>query len=78
MLCVYVCMHVSVAQNTPNIPRFTFHLIRQCPHLVNNKNTEVPDKRGNESRDSNYVSNIALAEKSSRSNYNEDGEPTEE
>ena len=33
----------------------TFHLIRQCPHLVKNKNTETPGKKGNESRDSNHV-----------------------
>ena len=52
----------------------TFHLIRQCPHLVKNKNTETPGKKGNESRDSNHVSNITLAKKSPQSNYNEDGE----
>ena len=52
----------------------TFHLIRQCPHLVKNKNTETPDKKGNESRDSNRVSNITLAKESPRSNCNEDGE----
>ena len=92
---------VSVTQNTPNIPRFTFisrqqrssgarlnynvsprcyncgstfHLIRQCSHLVKNKNTETPDKKGNESRDSNHVSNITLAKESPWNNYNEDGE----
>ena len=37
----------------------TFHLIRQCPHLGKNKNTETPGKKGNESRDSNHVSNYA-------------------
>ena len=52
----------------------TFHLIRQCPHLVKNKNTETPGKKGNESRDSNHMSNITLAKESPRSNYNEDGE----
>ena len=52
----------------------TFHLIRQCPHLVKNKNTDTPGKKGNESRDSNHVSNITLAKESPRSNYNEDGE----
>ena len=52
----------------------TFHLIRQCPHLVKNKNTETPGKKGNESRDSNRVSNITLAKEFPQSNYNEDGE----
>ena len=52
----------------------TFHYIRQCPHLVKNKNTETPGKKGNESRDSNRVSNITLAKESPQSNCNEDGE----
>ena len=52
----------------------TFHLIRQCPHVAKNKNTETPGKKGNESRDSNRVSNITLAKESPRSNCNEDGE----
>ena len=39
-----------------------------------NKNTETPGKKGNESRDSNRVSNITLAKESPRSNCNEDGE----
>ena len=51
----------------------TFHLIRQCPHLMKNKNTETPGKKGNESRDSNRVSNIMLAKESPWSNCNEDG-----
>ena len=89
---------VSVAQNTPNMPRpifisqqrssgarpnvaprcyncgSTFHLIRQCPHLLKNKNTETPGKKGNESRDSNRVSNIRLVKEFPQSNCNEDGE----
>ena len=52
----------------------TFHLIRQCPHLVKNKNTDTPSKKGNESRDSNRVSNITLAKEPPRSNCNEDSE----
>ena len=51
----------------------TFHLIRQCPHLLKNKNNETPGKKGNESRDSNRVSNITLAKEFPRSNCNEDG-----
>ena len=39
-----------------------------------NKNTETPGKKGNESRDSNRVSNITLAKESPQSNCNEDGE----
>ena len=51
-----------------------FHLTRQCPHLVKNKNSETPGKKGNKSRDSNRVSNIMLAKEFPWSNCNEDGE----
>ena len=41
---------------------------------MKNKNIETSGKKGNESRDSNHVSNMTLAKESPRSNYNEDGE----
>ena len=40
---------------------------------MKNKNTEAPGKKGNESRDSNRVSNIKLAKEFPWSNCNEDG-----
>ena len=52
----------------------TFYLIRQCPRVVKNKNTETLGKKGNESRHSNCVSNIMLAKEFPQSNCNEDGE----
>ena len=39
---------------------------------MKNKNTETPGKKGNNSRDSNRVSNITLAKECPRSNCNED------
>ena len=52
----------------------TSHLIRLCPHTVKNRYTEAPGKKGNESMDSNCVSNIGVTRESSQNNYNKDCE----
>ena len=52
----------------------TSHLIRLCPHAVKNRYTEAPGKKGNESMDSNCVSNIGVTRESSQNNYNKDCE----
>ena len=41
---------------------------------MKNKHTEAPGKKGNESIDSNSVSNIVLARESSQNNYGKDCE----
>ena len=52
----------------------TSHLIRLCPHVVKNRYTEAPGRKGNESMDSNCVSTIGVTRESSQNNYNKDCE----
>ena len=52
----------------------TTRLITLCPHAVKNKYTEAPGIKGNESMESNCVSNIVVTRKSSQNNYNKDCE----